>query len=89
LDADHANDSDLHHPSQYDGYERVFREPIGTTATQDYQNLRRILDLAFMPKNPTDYAMFGKAVAIPHQPGRDDATSNEIARLDWINDWPH
>lgn len=48
-----------------------------------------IVYMAFMTKNPVDYSVFGRAVAIPHVPGRDDATANEIARQKWKSKWPH
>ena len=37
---------------------------------------------------PSDFAIFGKAEAIKHVPGRDEATEQEIAQRDWKENWP-
>jgi hypothetical protein len=38
--------------------------------------------------DPVGYAIFGRAVAIPYVPGRDDATPNEVERQAWKTHWP-
>lgn len=36
-----------------------------------------------------DIRVFGRAIAIEHQPGSDDATADDIALREWVSDWPH
>ena len=36
-----------------------------------------------------DIRVFGRAIALEHQPGRDDATDEDIALREWVSDWPH
>ena len=31
-----------------------------------------------------DIRIFGRAIGMEHEPGRDDATSSDIARRDWV-----
>jgi hypothetical protein len=47
-----------------------------------------IIYMARMTENPNDYAIFGKAEAIEHVDGRDEATEAEIAERDWKAYWP-
>lgn len=37
---------------------------------------------------PSDYAIFGKAEAIRHVPGRDEASDEEMEQRDWKETWP-
>ena len=36
-----------------------------------------------------DIRIFGRAVAMRHEPGRDDATPADIERREWVSRWPH
>jgi len=47
-----------------------------------------IIYLARMTKEPNDYSIFGKAVAIKYKDNRDFATENEIKQRPWKKDWP-
>lgn len=48
-----------------------------------------VMFLARMTKNPDDYMIYGRAIAMEHRPGRDDATEADIALRDWKQTWPH
>lgn len=48
-----------------------------------------IVYMAYLTRDPWGHAIFGRAVGIPYQKGRDDATPNEIARKGWKDKWPH
>ncbi|MGI8423050.1 MAG: phospholipase D family protein [Chloroflexota bacterium] len=55
---------------------------------------RRVEDSAVMfmgrlMKQPNDVMIYGRAVALRHHLGRDDATLDDIARRPWKADWPH
>jgi hypothetical protein len=41
-----------------------------------------------MTKEPNDIRVFGKAIAMRYEPGRDDATPADIARRSWKKIWP-
>ncbi|AEE54086.1 phospholipase D-like domain-containing protein [Haliscomenobacter hydrossis] len=47
-----------------------------------------IIYMARMTKNPNDYAIFGKAIAIEHNDKRDIATDKEIVERSWKKDYP-
>lgn len=38
---------------------------------------------------PRDFAIFGKAVAVTHDPERDMASAEELVQRDWKADWPY
>lgn len=40
-------------------------------------------------KRPNDVLIFGRAVGLQHQPGRDDATPEDLAVRSWKETWPH
>jgi hypothetical protein len=40
-------------------------------------------------KEPSDILIFGRAVAVHHELGRDDATDADVARRPWKAQWPH
>lgn len=55
---------------------------------------RRVRDGAVMfmghlVKHPKDILVFGRAVGMQHQPGRDDASPADLLRRSWKSDWPH
>ena len=54
---------------------------------------RRVRDGAVMfigrLTDERDIRIFGRAIGIAHEPGRDDATLEDIAQLPWKQDWPH
>ena len=36
-----------------------------------------------------DIRVFGRAIALEHQPGRDEPTADDIALREWVLDWPY
>ena len=47
-----------------------------------------IIFIARLTRDPNDIRIFGRAVGMKHQPGRDDATSADIGRRPWKENWP-
>jgi hypothetical protein len=47
-----------------------------------------IIYMARMTHNPSDYAIFGKAVALKYVEGRDEATIAEKTERPWKKNWP-
>ena len=47
-----------------------------------------MLFLGRMMRDPNDIRVFGRAIGMAHLPGRDDATSADIAERPWKEDWP-
>ena len=45
--------------------------------------------MARMVRKPNDYLIYGRAMGMNHQPGRDDATPEDIVRRGWKKDWPY
>lgn len=55
---------------------------------------RRVQDGAVMfmgrlVENPHDILIYGRAVGMRYEPGRDDATAADIRRRSWKDRWPH
>lgn len=48
-----------------------------------------ILFMARMVENPNDMAIYGRAIAMRHVPGRDDASEAELAERPWKSQWSH
>jgi hypothetical protein len=48
-----------------------------------------IMFLGRMVRDPADILVFGRAVGLEHEPGRDDATAEDIAARSWKASWPH
>jgi hypothetical protein len=48
-----------------------------------------IMFMARLTKEPNDIIIFGRAVALAHVPGRDDATKADIQLRDFKEKWPH
>ena len=44
--------------------------------------------IAWLTQDPNDIRVFGRAVGMKHQPGRDDATPAHIALRPWKEKWP-
>jgi hypothetical protein len=40
-------------------------------------------------RQPADILIYGRAVAMRHREGHDDATAEDIARREWKARWPH
>lgn len=60
----------------------------------DGKRPRQVRDGALMfmsrlVKEPQDIIIFGRATALSHQPGRDDATPEDKAFRPWKEKWPH
>jgi hypothetical protein len=47
-----------------------------------------IIFIARLTENPNDIRIFGRAIGMKHQPGRDDATEADIERRPWKSQWP-
>ena len=47
-----------------------------------------VMFIAYLTDEP-DIRIFGRAIGMKHQPGRDDATLEDIALRDWKKNWPH
>ncbi len=47
-----------------------------------------IIFIARLTRDPNDIRIFGRAVGMRHQPGRDDATTADIALRPWKEEWP-
>lgn len=47
-----------------------------------------VIFIARLTENPNDIRIFGRAVGMKHQPGRDDATEADMVRRPWKSDWP-
>lgn len=50
---------------------------------------RMIVFIARFTENPRDIRIFGRAVAMRHVVGRDDATDADVKVRSWKSDWPH
>lgn len=48
-----------------------------------------IMFMARLVKDPNDIIIFGRAVAMKHLPGRDDANAKDISIRKFKKDWPH
>lgn len=48
-----------------------------------------IMFMGRLVKDPDDTMIYGRAVGIRHEPGRDDATPEDIQLRDWKRKWPH
>ncbi len=48
-----------------------------------------LMFMARLAKEPNDIIIFGRAVAMAHVPGRDDATQPDIQLRDFKEKWPH
>jgi hypothetical protein len=48
-----------------------------------------LLFLGRLVKDPNDVLIFGRALGMHHEPGRDDATPADISRHSWKKQWPH
>lgn len=40
-------------------------------------------------QNPSDIMIYGRAIGISHEPGRDDASAEDIQQRSWKEKWPH
>lgn len=47
-----------------------------------------VIFIARLTREPKDIRVFGRAIAIRHEPGRDDATAADIAIRPWKAKWP-
>jgi hypothetical protein len=45
--------------------------------------------MAHLVKGPNDISVYGRGVARAHEPGRDDASGEDIALRPWLVRWPH
>ncbi|MFZ5675691.1 MAG: phospholipase D family protein [Pseudomonadota bacterium] len=48
-----------------------------------------VIFISRLTRDPGDIRVFGRAIAMQHVPGRDDATPADIKRRSWKADWPH
>ena len=47
-----------------------------------------VIFIGRLTKNPHDIQVFGRAIGMKHQPGRDDATEADIEKREWKAEWP-
>ncbi len=47
-----------------------------------------VMFIARLTREPNDIRVFGRAIAMSHVPGRDDATPDDIKRRGWKAKWP-
>jgi PLD-like domain len=47
-----------------------------------------LIFIARLTEEPNDIRVFGRAIGIKHEPGRDDATPEDIALRPWKEKWP-
>ena len=47
-----------------------------------------VIFIARLTQDPTDIRIFGRAIGMKHEPGRDDATADDIALRPWKATWP-
>jgi hypothetical protein len=45
--------------------------------------------MGHLVSGPNDIRVYGRAVAMAYEEGRDDASGEEIARRPWLERWPH
>ncbi|MFL5898792.1 MAG: hypothetical protein ACJ76D_10095 [Solirubrobacterales bacterium] len=50
---------------------------------------RDVMFMGHLVSGPNDIKVYGWAVAIAYEEGRDDASAEEIARRPWLQRWPH
>jgi hypothetical protein len=48
-----------------------------------------VMFMAHLVKGPNDIVVYGRAIARAHEPGRDDASAEDIALRPWLSRWPH
>jgi len=48
-----------------------------------------VIYMGRLVSEPNDTRIFGRAIALEHEQGRDDATANEIEARSWKSQWPH
>lgn len=70
-----------------DGCHRVCTYPKGKRPRKVQDGA--IMFLARLVEDPNDIIIYGRAVAVQHEEGVDDATDAEIAARDWKARWPH
>jgi hypothetical protein len=45
--------------------------------------------MGHLVSGPNDIKVYGRAVAMAYEEGRDDASAEDIARRPWLERWPH
>jgi hypothetical protein len=48
-----------------------------------------VMFMGRLVKEPNDILIYGRAVAMHHEPGRDDATASDLRQRGWKANWPH
>jgi hypothetical protein len=48
-----------------------------------------VMFMGRLVKDPDDILIYGRAIGVPHEPGRDDATAEDIRLRDWKEKYPH
>src|SRR3954447_21157070 len=48
-----------------------------------------VMFMGHLVSGPNDIRVYGRAVAMAYEEGRDDAIGEEIARRPWLERWPH
>lgn len=50
---------------------------------------KALIFMGRLVKEPNDILVYGRAVGMRHEPGRDDATDDDLRLRPWKKDWPH
>jgi hypothetical protein len=48
-----------------------------------------VMFMGHLVSGPNDIKVYGRAVALAYEEGRDDADADDIARRPWLERWPH
>src|SRR3954452_16652854 len=48
-----------------------------------------VMFMGHLVSGPNDIKVYGRAVSMAYEEGRDDASGEEIARRPWLERWPH
>lgn len=72
---------------QRTGCHRVCTYPRGKRPRQVTDGA--VMFMGRLVKSPADIIIFGRAIGMPHVPGRDDATPADLALRPWKANWPH
>jgi hypothetical protein len=69
------------------GSHRICTYPVGRRPRQPRDG--DLMFIGHLVKGPDDIKVYGRAIAMRHEPGRDDASLEDIALRPWLTRWPH
>lgn len=82
-----AHTMDVFEEVQRSGCHRACTYPKGKRPRQVKDGA--IMFMGRMVKEPNDILIYGRAIGMRHDPGRDDATAEDISLRAWKVKWPH